>query len=479
LEKDRDLRYQSAADLRGDLKRLKRDTESGRRAPTPPAGAPATNISASTVNSFSGAQGSGSQAAALPTSGSHTSLPAAAQAQGKPWLRFLGIAAALVLAGVLAYSIFFRNRTLPFQNISVSKITDTGTASLVAISPDGKYTVSLMRDGGRSSLWLRNIPTGSNTQVQSPAAVAYFYGVTFSNDGNYFYFVRTDPGNPVLRFLYRAPLLGGTSEKILTDIDSSITFAPDGSKFAFMRYDNPVAGKYQLLIRSLNGGDERALASGANSEQLANPAWSPDGKTIMCNELREGNIMGLLAVDVANGQRTVVGNKSQIFVVPHWMPNGRGLVGITAGGNNFTVSQISYVSYPDGKVSRITRDTNNYYGTSVSASGDLMAAILSEARWNLYTMPAGNLSQIRQLASTDSSTNFTWTLDNQIIDDQYNSLHLVSPTTGAKTAIATEEGSPSGNPTACLDGKYIVFDMAFHAGSGTNNVWRMDAAGGP
>src|SRR4029077_20415710 len=33
LEKDRDLRYQSAGDLRGDLKRLKREVESGRQSP--------------------------------------------------------------------------------------------------------------------------------------------------------------------------------------------------------------------------------------------------------------------------------------------------------------------------------------------------------------------------------------------------------------------------------------------------------------
>ena len=38
LEKDRDLRYQHASEIRGDLKRLKRDTDSGRSAAVPAAG---------------------------------------------------------------------------------------------------------------------------------------------------------------------------------------------------------------------------------------------------------------------------------------------------------------------------------------------------------------------------------------------------------------------------------------------------------
>ena len=161
----------------------------------------------------------------------------------------------------------------------MTKLTEEGNAALVAISPDGKYILSLMSDrNGLASLWLRNVPTNSNTQVQPPADV-YYNGLRFSPDGNYLYFVRSDPGNVELKYLYRAPLLGGTAEKLAEDVDSNITFSPDGRRIAFMRYDNPEPGKYRLIVRSLDGGQETVLTGGSNSQGLYSPAWSPDGKT--------------------------------------------------------------------------------------------------------------------------------------------------------------------------------------------------------
>ena len=175
----------------------------------------------------------------------------------------------VVAAAYGVYSFFLRSRPVPFQNFSVNKVTETGKAKLVAISPDGKYILNVVEDKGQQSLWLRNVPTNSNTQVMPPEPVQYL-GVRFSPDGNYLYFVRGEPGE-ALKYLYRAPVLGGTPQKLVTDVDTNITFSPDGRSLAYTVMNNPELGKFRLVIYSLETGEAKTLVTGSMSQAIIRP----------------------------------------------------------------------------------------------------------------------------------------------------------------------------------------------------------------
>ena len=465
LEKDRELRYHSAGDLRGDLRRLKRDTESGRKSAAHISG----SLSAASGAAHNIAEGSGTSF----VPGSVESQSAGAtKPRDNALLRRTGTGAALVLAGILAYSIFFRSHGVPFQNISVTKVTDTGNEVLAAISPNGQYVLCMSRKNGLASLWLRNVPTNSNVQVQPPADV-YYNGLRFSPDGNYFYFVRSDPGNSELKFLYRAPLLGGTPEKLISDMDSNVTFSPDGQKFAYMRYDNPEKGKYQLIVRSVMGGDEKVLNTGGTNAGLYQPAWSPDGKTIVCEKLDfESGLIRLMAVDVSNGQAQAFYSSNQrIADKPAWMPDGTGVLVLgKEQSSNFARTQIGFVSYPKGEYSAVTRDTNSYSDLSVANSGHVLATVQNQYRWNLEVMPAaGPGAQTRQITRADGDTNFTWTADNHLISDQGNVLNVIDPVSGSKSVIPGQ--TSGGAPSACGGTGSIVF---VKLENGAQNVWQMD-----
>ena len=472
LEKDRDLRYQSAADLRGDLKRLKRDSESGKRTASSVSGSAPVVVPASDPAVLAEADTS----ARIRGRARRAHL----KGRGRFFPPIIAILVLIVVGGRIRAFLAHRDRP-PFGDISISKVTDSGTAALAAISPDGKYILSMMRENGLSSLWLRNVPTNSNTQVQ-PAADVTYGGLTFSNDGNYFYFVRSDPGNPNLRFLFRAPLLGGTPQRLVSDVDSNVTFSPDGSQFAFLRYDNPVEGQYQLIIRSLDSAQERVLISGSNTQQIYFPTWSPDGKTIVCAAVHVGrSLQSVIAVDVASGKsRVIFDDIAEVFGPLKWMPDGSGLLGFeVARAWNFTRSQIAILSYPGAKLFPVTHDTNSYSDLSIAASGRLLSAVLTEGRWNLYVVPTGaQAASARQITSTSGDTNFTWTRDNQIIADQNNSLHAIDPATGAKMSFGSQDGRFGGNPTECADGRFVVFDLVFQVDAGDQNIWRTDSSGG-
>ncbi|MFZ0308264.1 MAG: protein kinase [Candidatus Sulfotelmatobacter sp.] len=465
LEKDRELRYHSAGELRGDLRRLKRDTESGRRA-TPAPSSSATPVAA--------AASSSRNAELAPARHSSGSAVIAAARQSKLGT---GVVAGIVLVLVAAaaygiHALLTLSRPLPFQNIAITKVTDTGNEVFAAISPNGQYVLCMSRKNGLASLWLRNVPTNSNVQVQPPADV-YYNGLRFSPDGNYFYFVRSDPGNSELKFLYRAPLLGGTPEKLISDMDSNITFSPDGQKFAYMRYDNPEKGKYQLIVRAVTSGEENVLNTGGTNAGLYQPAWSPDGKIIVCEKLDfESGLIRLMAVDASDGHAQAFYSSNQrIAEKPAWMPDGSGVLVLgKEQSSNFARTQIGFVSYPKGEYSAVTRDTNSYSDLSVANGGHVLATVQNQYRWNLEVMPAaGPASQTRQITRADGDTNFTWTADNNLISDQGNVLNVIDPMSGSKSVIPGQ--TSSGSPQACGGMGSIVF-VKFE--NGVQNVWQMD-----
>jgi serine/threonine protein kinase len=472
LEKDRDLRYQSAADLRGDLKRLKRDTESGRKA----AQATASASTASQANS----SGSGAANVATLSSTASSAGFTATTARSKTGsaIRLAGTGIALLLAGILAYSIFFRSRSIPFQNFTVTRVTDSGNAVLAAISPDGNYILSLVGDNGRNSLQLRNVPTNSTTQVQPPANVAY-NGLRFSPDGNYFYFVRSDPGNDELKFLYRAPLLGGAPEKLAEDVDSNVTFSPDGGKLAFMRYDDPKAGEYQLIVKDIHSGTETPLVSGPEKERLDMPAWSPDGKVIVCYIVQpQGALTGLEALDAQTGQRkALVRRENDVIASPEWLPDGSGLLALyTDSSSNYGRRQVVRISYPAGSLTPVTRDASDYSAISVARNVPVLAVVASEAHWNVeLLMAGGEAADPKVLGKADENFSFAWTPDGKVTTDKDYRLHTIDPETGAQTMFGADPGVPEYMQQTCRDGRMVY--TRYSPESKQLSIWSMDAAG--
>ena len=106
--------------------------------------------------------------------------------------------------GYGGYSLLSRKHTEPFENFTISQLTHTGKVAGAAISPDGKFLLSVFEDSGKQSLWLHNIATNSDTQVNAPADASYSV-LSFSPDGNYIYFLKQDEVSGVLNLVRSGP----------------------------------------------------------------------------------------------------------------------------------------------------------------------------------------------------------------------------------------------------------------------------------
>jgi serine/threonine protein kinase len=485
LEKDPGLRYQHAADMRSDLQRLKRDTESSRRAAPSAEFAPVSSGATSAIT-VPAAQASG----AIPVSGSGPSQPArtsssavAVAKQHKWGTGAIGIAALILLAaaGYGVYSMLHRPGAAPFQNFAVTQVTNSGKAAQAAISPDGKYVLSILDDNGLQSLWLRNVPTASDTQVIPPSASTY-QSLAFSPDGNYIYFRKALNAINSDYNLYRAPVLGGTPQTVVKDIDSGIAFSPDGKRIAYARANDPEIGKTRLLTADLSGNDEKILRIAPVAELSAYLTWSPDGKQIAISLLQPDQALGGIdLVDVSTGeaQHFATFNDKAPFDLT-WLPEGRGILALyQQAGASFSRAQIGFIPSAGGQLQPVTRDTNRYMTLTRSADGKTLASVQLKTTQSLHILPGAG-SQNAEFKPVfppgQEVRGFNWTADGGLLVG--DGPRLLRTTADGKNQTQLIGDSAAGIVDASPCGSdHLIFTWRFHGGVNTANVWRANADG--
>jgi eukaryotic-like serine/threonine-protein kinase len=375
LEKDRKLRYQHASDVRTDLQRLKRDSESGRLGASPPADV-ATGISS----------------ASSPSQTSGTAIIAAAKRH--KWGMVAGVVIVLMVlgaAGFGVYSLLHRPAPTPFARFTATQITNSGKAARAAISPDGKYVLSVNDDNGLQSLWLRNVPTGSDTQVFPPSD-SYYTSLAFSPDGNYIYFRKAQNATHTYFILYRAPIFGGTPQTIVQDIDSDISFSPDGRRIAYLRLNSPEVGKYTILTASSDGGSETALQTGVAAVVPRSVAWSLKGDEIYYSlYLADEGVGAIDSLDVGTCKSHRFATfKSQFPDEIQWSPDGETLyTNYGRTGANRLRGQIGFLRRTGNEIEPITRDTSQYRTRRVvklTPDGKNRTQLLADANASIFDL---------------------------------------------------------------------------------------------
>jgi serine/threonine protein kinase/Tol biopolymer transport system component len=230
LEKDRDLRYQHAADLRSELKRLKRDTDSHRVL---------SSGTREVVKDFSTEPRIPSAVAAQPSSVQH---------RGKLY-GTLAVCVALLAAAFAVYRFWPRSGT-PAGAANITQISQWNRPmNRAKISPDGHVVAFVSPVGSVGQVFVMLTSGAEPLQLTNDEGDKFVEN--FSPDGREIYYRRSLGRDEV----WAVPALGGTPRRVASAF--SAVPSPDGAFIYYGKSDNP--------------GIFRAAESGVNEELIYGP----------------------------------------------------------------------------------------------------------------------------------------------------------------------------------------------------------------
>jgi serine/threonine protein kinase len=490
LEKDRTLRYQHASELRADLQRFKRDFESGRSALATGSSFSelASPSSTSLAQSASVSPTIDNRSAASQTSASSASTVAAIARQHKLGTFLVALFLLALAAGATfgIYVLVHPAAVQPFEKYTVARVTDSGDIQNTAISPDGKFILTVVTQQGQQSLWLRNLPTGSVTQVVAPSGRT-FSALAFSPDGSYIYYRQISTESSGSLDLYRAPLLGGTPAIVAKDVDSNATFSPAGKLIAYVRANDPEVGKWRLLQANADGSDEKVLLVTEGTNDPDYIGWSPDDKRIAIAQTKPSRRdfgSQITMFDFSSGQsKSFQSFDDMVILSLLWDPDGRNIFVIFAalGGQPFTVnSRLGVFSYPDAKFRILTNDVVDHDTISITADGKTLASLQDQSATEADVLDGsgkGAPTAIPGIPPQQILAGMDWTPDGHLLISEGVRLLRLAADGSDVTTLLTDSGAWVREVASCDGGRSIYALWYLHDSSKGVKIWRANTDG--
>jgi len=289
LEKDRELRYQHASDMRADLKRLLRSIESDPRIAPP--------------------------GVKLPT-------------QSRAPRKWILLTAALFLLCLTAAVFFFRHASLRPANLKPRQITSYSSERPVAtacISPDGKYVSYQMK----GEINIRLIATGDVRTLKHPVSFTdqdEWWPVAWSPDGARL--IANSIGarpNGMRAGIWGISVLTGAAIELRQGALAS-ALSRDGSQIAMLTGGNDLNS--EIWVMGSQGEDARKIAAAAANENsyYSRADWLPSGQRILAQKIHQAQSateISVESIDINGGKPTTAVHDASKWVDFRLLPEDR------------------------------------------------------------------------------------------------------------------------------------------------------------
>jgi eukaryotic-like serine/threonine-protein kinase len=433
LEKDRELRYQSAGEMRTDLRRLKRDSESGNTAPM-----------------------IGTAAASASASG---------KTRGGKTLVFSIVAIAMLLAAGGGIWWYRAARPAVPANTSWQQMTFfTDSAVYPALSPDGHMLAFIRGAGtffGPGQVYVKMLPAGEPVALTHDAISKM--SPVFSPDGSRIAYGSATPFN-----MWEVPVLGGEAHMMFPNA-SSLTWIDDGKRLLFSEIKE---GIHMAVVTTDQGrGQNRDVYVPTSDRAMAHHSYlSPDGKWVLIVEMGPQALFVSCRVAPFQGGGAVreVGPANSVCTSGAWSPDGKWIYLSASTGGKFHIWR---QQFPDGEPEQVTSGPNEEEGIAMAADGK---SLLTSVGMRSGTVWLHDESGDHQVSSEGSAGGATFSEDGKklyyLMDNgQTQGCELWVRDVASGTTERVLPGYAMQDYTISPDGKDVVFAKA--DASGHTGLW--------